>query len=531
MNIFSSLDQSIENIRKKMTVAQLAAFVSALVFGIIAHGYVLFNRLSYHDNSNSLFSLGATYEVNRWGLGIISDLQRLSTKTYAVPVFNGVLSIIIIAVCASLVAGMFKIKSRVAGAMIGAIMCVYPVVTSIFSFMFTSWPYFLALLLSILAAYVYRDDKKYAVIYSAVFLALSLSIYQAFLGVTATLLLLFLLVSALGGNIRDAKAYFLTGGKYLLGLGIGIGLWALSAKVFKTLKGVQSIEYKGWDEGYKISEFPDRLVEALREFFMFRVDEMNSLRYLRILTAAIFVIGIVLVLIRLVRANINGAVKVSSLVGITLLPIGMNIIYLLSTADKYIVDTMMLYADIFVYVLPIIIIDRTDSGAGDTTLIAKISSCLSGLVLICISVITIGYTYYDNGAYLKASMQQEAAVAYFTELVANIKGSENFSDDMPIVFVGMTNLADGTIAEVANNEELDGIVLEKYYDNLLDMLRHGGSISFMRDHIGFGNEKVSEDDDDIIAMKEVQEMPVYPNAGCFKTIDGKLVVKMGEIDD
>ena len=142
MNFISTLESYIERTRKKITDIQMATFVSVFVFGLVAHGYIIFNRLSYHDNSACLFSLGGTYESGRWMLGLVYDLTLHTTKLYSVPVFNGLLSVLFIAIAAMKMVEILDIKSKVLSVYVAGIMVVYPVVTGIFSYMFTSWVYF-----------------------------------------------------------------------------------------------------------------------------------------------------------------------------------------------------------------------------------------------------------------------------------------------------------------------------------------------------------------------------------------------------
>ena len=74
MSIFADIEKALKKIKERISPLQQWAFVAAMVIGLIAHGYIIFNRISYHDNTACLFSLGATYELGRWGLGIIYDL-------------------------------------------------------------------------------------------------------------------------------------------------------------------------------------------------------------------------------------------------------------------------------------------------------------------------------------------------------------------------------------------------------------------------------------------------------------------------
>ena len=96
MNFTNKIEGFIKTTKDKLSVQQLYCFFTVLVAGIVAHGYILFNRISYHDNAACLFNLGGTYESGRWMLGFIYDIQMKTTKLFSVPVFNGLLSIIFI---------------------------------------------------------------------------------------------------------------------------------------------------------------------------------------------------------------------------------------------------------------------------------------------------------------------------------------------------------------------------------------------------------------------------------------------------
>lgn len=51
--------------------------VSAIVCALIAHGMGLFNKYSFHDDSDAFTSVGATYSSGRWMLGWLGSLMEL----------------------------------------------------------------------------------------------------------------------------------------------------------------------------------------------------------------------------------------------------------------------------------------------------------------------------------------------------------------------------------------------------------------------------------------------------------------------
>ena len=60
------------------------------------------------------------------------------------------------------------------------------------------------------------------------------------------------------------------------------------------------------------------------------------------------------------------------------------------------------------------------------------------------------------------------------------------------------------------------------------MVRYEGSIYFLREHLGFGNDKVIIDDGTVAGEAAVQSMPTYPNYGAIAVVDGRVIVKLGE---
>ncbi len=444
------------------------------------------------------------------------------------PIFHGLLSLMFIGIAAMITVYIFVIKSSAGAVFTGIIMAIYPVVTSIFSFMFTAWEYFLALLLAVLAARILIKGKGIrAFIASAIVLSLSLGIYQAFFAVTIAAFLISLTLGVIKNEITTVGDYVKRGLSYLLSLVVGLGIWAVMRVLTQKLKGISAVDYKGMDEGYDLAAFPGKIIESLQAFFGFKQAGINSLLYLRAFVAIIVIITIVQLVILMVLSENSAAMKLVSLIGLIFLPIGMNVVYLLSTSSEYHVDSLMVYGNIFVFLLPVFLIELLDETVIPAGLVCRCTSVITWVQIVSLMVMTVGYIYLDNAAYMKAEIAEEQASAYYTELVANIKSTEGFSDDMEIVFVGWTSLDDGTNAKVDPVDQLEAIQLEKY-PRFTDIITYGGSRFFMQEHLGFGNGLLIEDDGTVAAEPEVQAMPTYPNDGSIAVIDGRVIVKLGD---
>ena len=539
MNFTAPIESFIKSIKNRFNIQQIYCFVAALIAGIVAHGYIIFNRISYHDNTACLFNLGGTYESGRWVLGFIYDLQMKTTKLFSVPVFNGLLSILFIAIGAMFFIEIFQVKSKLLSASIGVIMMVYPVVTSIFSFMFTAWEYQLALLLTILSAKMLIDgmdamasgDKSskyvFAFLGSVALCTVGLGIYQAYFSVIIAIFLVKLLFDVLDEKLDSVADYIKTGFTYLAQLGLSLVLWAVLRKITMAVKHIVPVDYKGMDEGYDISKFPQVFAGMIKAFLGFSQEGINAVLYQRAFTALIFAVTLLQLAYILIKAKAKVSMKLISLVGLVFLPIGMNVVYLFSTSQEYNVDSLMVYGDIFVFILPVLLIERLEQEQVSKSIVNTVITLATWVQIICLTAITLGYTYMDNAAYMKAEIAQEQAIAYFNQLITAIKTCDGFSDDMEIILVGWSNLEDGTFTIVDHNEELDAVKIDKF-PRYTDLVRYEGSIYFLREHLGFGNDNVIVDDGEVASKDEVKSMPTYPNDGAIAVVDGKVIVKLGE---
>ena len=84
-------------------------FCSALIAGLLAHGYAFTNKLLNHDEIESLFGKGATVTSGRWGL----ELVKVLFPDWSMPWIYGILSLLLISAAACLMLRENGILSRI----------------------------------------------------------------------------------------------------------------------------------------------------------------------------------------------------------------------------------------------------------------------------------------------------------------------------------------------------------------------------------------------------------------------------------
>lgn len=84
--IGGNLGQAVKKLQKDSRMKTV--LLSALLFGLLAHGFCFFSKYSMHDDLRSLFhGVGATYESGRWFLGVLSfaEVYGLGWGQYSTP--------------------------------------------------------------------------------------------------------------------------------------------------------------------------------------------------------------------------------------------------------------------------------------------------------------------------------------------------------------------------------------------------------------------------------------------------------------
>lgn len=125
-------------------------------------------------------------------------------QSYSLPFFNGLITILVLAVCACLITELFDIQNSLNRILVGAIIVCFPTITSTMFFMFCAPHYAVAILFSILAVY-FVDQKRFGWIGSVFLLACSMGIYQAYLPVTTSLMVLLLTGNPFVKNVTGKK--------------------------------------------------------------------------------------------------------------------------------------------------------------------------------------------------------------------------------------------------------------------------------------------------------------------------------------
>jgi hypothetical protein len=500
----------------------------AAVCGVLTHGYILFNKISYHDDIFCLYTLGGTYGSGRWSLGILGALmRRLFGGTYSAPGLNGIVSVALIAVAATLIVLLFRIRDIFWIAAVACIMETIPVVTATFSYMFTAPYYMLALVFAVLAAYLMSLHKKWFDCYgigAVVSMAAAVGIYQAYFGVTVALVLAYLVWDYEKFGDRAGHA-LLEGIWNVIVMGLGLMLYAVLNKVFLALTHYELSDYRGVNNMFDVT--PAGLLTsaagAYKAFFqMFTGDYVGLTSVLPVRLALLFLwIAAVWFLIAVTRRLKGAASRLLYWVMILLLPLAFDIVNVMVSGGDTEVHTLMLYALVLMFLFPIAVIARHTSGCAVSCEKTKAGQVFAAAGKVLAFVVFFSYAVVDNQAYMRAELLQNEASAFYNRLITRIESLDGFSQDMGIYIAGALEISDNNLTDIP---QFPAVSMTGYTMSTEEFINDYAWKEYVRWQLGFDPVYAAEAPDEAV----LDEMSCYPDADSIRIVDGVVVVKFGD---
>ena len=484
--------------------------LSGMIIGLLAYMFAFTNKLVNHDEVFTLFFKGGSYSLGRWGLEIL----ELVFPNYSMPWIYGILTIALITASCCVIISTFSIRSTLLQVLLTGSILVFPSLIGTFTYMFTSSSYAVSFLLAVLAVWLLTRLDKRLVLPAFVCMIGSLSIYQSYIAVAASLLVLSLIQRLL--KEEDIASIVKHGVLFVLFLILSLGVYYGATMVINKLRGVGFNSYAGGNLSFSFAEIPQRIVLAYQNFPKFFSGYRGLMptalgqllhRLCLGLTALLFVLW------GISRKKLHPA-RLLWLVGlIAVLPLAVNCMYLFTTEDA--VHTLVLYGFVAVYVLAAVIADlcldllREKKAAG---------LCLNALSLV-LALIIAGNIYLANEAYLLLHLRYENAYSFYTSIIADIKMTPGFDENTKLAVIGTYREPDYYLEKFPFSDHVtgtDGFLPDIYSKD-----------KFLEYYLGFPIPMASEEEiAAITATAEFEEMAVYPYYGSLKLVDDILVVKL-----
>ena len=501
----------------KISSLARTAFLSAVLWGLVAHGMALTNKFSTHDDVAFLFMTGSTINLGRWMLYVVGWLETLlfGDGHYSLPMINGLLSLCCIGFAAGLMTDLLGLRKKRSSAALGGFMAVFPTVTGLFGYMFTAHYYMLAMLMMVCSVWlICRVNTWWAATFAVLLGGCSIGIYQAFLPMLLSLMLFFDLRYLSEKKDRIGDFLKLAAGQALCTLGI-MALYFAANRFFLVKFQIEQISYMGISEvgSTPLKTYLERAGIAYREFFYptrYVSSDMFPMHvwYLHAaMVAAEALLGLRLVIHTMAEQKYRTAALLILL--LLLVPLGCNFIFVMA---EY-VHGLMTYSQVAQLALFLWLTDRLEIRREG---LRRAASCVFAAAL---GLAGIMYVRYDNQCYLKTNFQQQAAISWYSALTARIKSTPGYQQDLPVAFLNGEDKQDLTLYNI---DELNFISEPPYADDITEYLNSYSWKAFMERWCGFS--PVYADPAEWEDREEIRNMPHYPDDGSVRIIDETVIV-------
>lgn len=488
--------------------------LATIVFGLMAHGFVFTNKFINHDEVYNLFGKGATVDSGRWGLGALDSIF----PNYSMPWIYGILTVLLIAVSVCLIVSIFSIRNSTLQVLLAGCMVVFPLWVSTFAFMFTSSSYGVAFLMAVLSVYLLRKPHPFFWILALGCGIFSVAIYQAYIAIIASLLVLILIQDLLLGE--DIFRMLRRGFFYVAFLILTLGLYYIAAQAIMILKDVQFNQYASERNSFDPSTLPRNVTLAYSHFFRaFETGEyalIPSLFSQKLHRFAFTACGILLLVLCIIKK-----IKISRILFILALaavfPLAVNCMYLFTTEAA--VHTLVLCGFLSIYVPLIMIADLCVSEIPGKKHMDLLRHTAVNLLVLALAGIVISNIYFANEAYLEQHLQYENTYAFYTSLLSDIRMHPEFDEDTKLAVIGRWTYPDYFFRKFEFTYHLFGHLNSSPEEYSMDR--------FLEYYIGFtipfaADAEVAQ----IRDSAEYLQMPVYPYYGSIQMFGDTLVVKL-----
>lgn len=481
--------------------------IFSIILGFVSYGYAFANKLVNWDDLCNLFSKGATLIGGRWGL----ELTQYLFLNYSTPWLNGIISLVFLTLSVCFIIDTFHISKLPFKLLLSGLFIVFPSQIGTFAYMFTCVPYSLALFFSILSVYFGSKSNIKNTVFSVVSLIISLSIYQAYIAVTASLFVVIIILELFNENI-SVKNIILKGINLVIILIISMAIYYGITQIVLIITDTSFSNYTesmlNSDTGliHKIKS----IFEDYISIFLWRRQGIVSTKFSRIChLILLFIIGF-MVVIKTLKTKSLVKIILIFICTIVFLPIAINCVKMI-TPDNHLLTK---YSFVTIYIFAIILLENED-----TYFLKEITKKAS---VIALSFIVVINCYTANIAYLKLHLEYENEYYLFSSIMNSVKNIPGFDEKSKIAIIG----------------EFDDPEYFNYFEpmRIFYITGIGGAKNsdsrnnYIKYYLGMDINFASNEEIEIIAKSdEFKNMNEYPYYGHIKEINDTIVVKISDV--
>lgn len=491
-------------------------FAATALCMLLAHGFAWFNLFPSHDGTILVFDADVVMlQLGRW---VELLYFRFVRGRINAPWLNGAFTIVWTSLAVYLVGKLLQLGKKATIALCAVFSTAISVTLLYATYYDKTDLYACAMFLAVWGVYAVRRFRCrwWGVLFCSGCLCLAMGLYQGYIEFAIGLFLICLLRDCLTEDLAWAE-YLRRGVTAVASLLLGGVLYAVSLKVVLAYKHLELIDS---DNGLQqmgragVADYLARLPGAYKQVFttLLGYDVWNN-RGMRLATAVCLLLGLACLVLALRKKPLRAAVQVVIL--LVLLPLGLNVVYLLSERHP---TLLMLYPVYLVYALVLLL-----TGLEPDT----IPRSAAWLACLLCAFITVQNVIYANGAYTYRKLVYENTRAQVYTIMAKVEDLPGYVEgETPVVFSG-----DFTDSNFTYHNDLIRLYEEGETGLSGSAITYDGTIKWWFGNIMGSSAKVVNTQAELDAWAEnpaVQAMPSYPASGCIAMVDGAAVIKLSD---
>ena len=491
-------------------------FFAALITGLIAHLYKITNWLPNWDSLVFRYDSQNMIAMGRWFLPVVCSFSSF----YDLPFLNGVIAIVFHALSAVCICKMLNVQKKITAGLIGAVIVSFPTVTSVMMYNYVADGYSFAFFLSTLAV-LYMTKEKPNYLLSAVLIALSAGIYQAYITVTIMLVLLHLIDELIFNN-ASFRAVLKKAGYMLLSGIFGVALYGIVLKVILGIFSIELLDYQGANGAASLSNInlPASLYLVKETFIKCFFDLSGGVNVYVALNAIILIFTLMYYLKYIVKNKIykNPANLFMIIILSVMLIFGAGALAFINSGVDY--HNLMLMGYSAFYLFFLVLYERgTGTNENYTCLKCWI------VLLMAIAIIT-NQVVISNVSYHKAQIAYEKSYGVLMRIADRIEQTPGAENCDKLLVIGALDNSDRYSVNLT--PDITGIT-DGYIIRADDEIV-GQSVfcSALNDYCDKNYKFVSgEEKENLIQRENVKSMEKWPSKGCVAIVDDTVIIKLG----
>lgn len=509
-----------EKVLKKLNAYILpewkVCFFASVIVGLFAHLYKITNWLPNWDSLVFRYDSQNMISLGRWFLPVVCSFSSF----YDLPFLNGIIAIVFHALSAVCICRILNVQKKITAFLIGAVIVSFPTVASVMMYNYVADGYSIAFFLSTLAA-LFMTKEKPRYLLSAVLIALSAGIYQAYITVTIMLVLLRLITEMIYDS-TPCRIILKKSGFMLLSGILGVAFYSIILKVILSIFSEKLLDYQGVNSSASLSgiDLLGSLYVVKETFIKCFFDISGGVNVYVILNTFVLIFTLLYYLKYIVKNKLhkNSDSLFMLVILSVLLMFGAGALAFINADVDY--HNLMLMGYSVFYLFFLVLYERgTETNEKQTCI-----KCWA-ILLTAVAIIT-NQVVISNVSYHKAQIAYEKSYGVLMRIADRIEQTSGAENCDKILVLGALDNSDTYSVNLTPNITgiTDGYIIRSDDETV------GQSVlcSALNDYCENNYEFVSGEDKKNLAQKEnVKSMGKWPSKDCVAIVDDTIIIKLG----